>query len=63
LLPPGSRKDNPYWLVRGTLADGRHIEATSKTTDLDAAKAFARDVAAGHSQAEAWRRLAARQRE
>jgi hypothetical protein len=43
LLPPGSRKDNP-WLVRGTLADGRHIEATNKTTDLDAAKAFARDV-------------------
>jgi len=63
LLPPGSRKDNPYWLVRGTLADGRHIEATSKTTDLDAAKAFARDVTAGHSPAEARRRLAARQRE
>jgi hypothetical protein len=56
VLPPGSRRDNRFWIVRGTLADGRRIEASSNTAERDAAERFARSLAAGHTTTEARRR-------
>jgi hypothetical protein len=51
VLPPGRRGGNRFWMVRGTLADGRRIEVSSKT-----AERFARSLVAGHSATEARRR-------
>lgn len=43
LIPPGTRKGNPYYLVRGTLL-GRQVEVSAKTADPRAAKRFAREL-------------------
>lgn len=43
LIPPGTRKANPYYLVRGT-AGGRSIEVSAKTRDKAAARQFAKDL-------------------
>ena len=43
LIPPGTRKGNPYYLVRGTI-DGREREVSSKTRDKAAARQFAKDL-------------------
>lgn len=40
LVPPGTRKGNPYYLVRGEVG-GRSIEVSSKTTDEQTARKFA----------------------
>jgi integrase len=42
LVPPGERKGNPFYLVRGTFG-GRRYEVSAKTTDPSAARAFKRD--------------------
>ncbi len=39
LIPPGERKDNPFFLVRGTV-NGRRIEVSAKTADETAARVF-----------------------
>ena len=39
LIPPGKRKNNPFFLVRGTLG-GRSIEVSTKTRDEAAAQRF-----------------------
>ena len=39
LIPPGKRKNNPFFLVRGTLG-GRNIEVSTKTRDEAAAQRF-----------------------
>lgn len=39
LIPPGTRKGNPYYLVRGTF-DGRRYEVSTRTRDREAARAF-----------------------
>jgi hypothetical protein len=39
LLPPGTRKRNPFWIVRGR-DHGRRIEASTKTADRERAEAF-----------------------
>jgi hypothetical protein len=46
LVPPGTRKGDPFWLVRGRLADGRHIEFSTKTGDRTRAAMIAHEVAA-----------------
>src|SRR5438270_12370865 len=43
LVPPGTRKNNPYYLVRGTV-DGRDIEVSAKTRDKAVAKRFAAEL-------------------
>ena len=43
LIPPGSRKGNPYYLVRGTI-DGREREVSTKTRNKAAAQQFAKDL-------------------
>jgi integrase len=43
LIPPGGRKNNPYYIVRGTV-DGRDIEVSAKTRDKAAAKRFAAEL-------------------
>jgi hypothetical protein len=43
LIPPGTRKGNPYYLVRGTM-DGREREVSTKTRDKAAARQFAKDL-------------------
>jgi integrase len=43
LIPPGTRKNNPFYLVRGTV-DGRDIEVSAKTRDKAAAKRFAAEL-------------------
>jgi len=43
LYAPGSRKGNPYWLVRGTI-DGRSLEVSTKTRDKAAARRFAHEL-------------------
>ncbi len=43
LWPPGSRKENPFYVVRGTI-DGRNIEVSTKTRDKAAANKFAREL-------------------
>jgi integrase len=40
LVPPGTRKGNPFWLVRGEVG-GRSIEISTKARDKAAAKKFA----------------------
>lgn len=49
LVPPGKRKDNRFYLVRGTVS-GRDIEVSAKTADLKAARKFARDFEAALAQ-------------
>jgi hypothetical protein len=58
LLAPGSRNGNPFWLLRGSLRDGRRIEFSTKTSDRTRAVAIAFEVAAGNPPA-AVRRLVA----
>jgi hypothetical protein len=58
LLPPGTRKNNRFWMVRGTLRDRRRIEVSSKTTDETQAKRFARDLAARFGSSVTYDRLA-----
>jgi integrase len=43
LTPPGHRKGNPYYLVRGTI-DGREREVSTKTRDKTAARQFAKEL-------------------
>jgi hypothetical protein len=43
LIPPGHRKGNPYYLVRGTI-DGREREVSTKTRDKTAARQFAKEL-------------------
>ena len=43
LIPPGTRKGNPFYLVRGTI-DGREREVSTKTRDKAAARQFAKDL-------------------
>lgn len=44
LIPPGTRKGNTFWLVRGTVG-GRRIEVSSQTRDETAARRFADELA------------------
>jgi len=41
LVPPGQRKNNPYWLVYGRWR-GRVIERSTRTTEEAAARRFLR---------------------
>lgn len=43
LIAPGTRKGNPFWIVRGTVGD-RNIEVSAKTRDKAVARTFARDL-------------------
>lgn len=43
LIPPGTRKGNPYYLARGSV-DGRDVEVSTKTTNLAAARRFAKEL-------------------
>jgi len=43
LIPPGTRKGNPFYLVRGSVA-GRSFEISAKTRDKAAARQFAKDL-------------------
>ena len=43
LLPPGSRKGNPFYIIRGTVG-GRRVEVTTKTRDAEAARRLALQV-------------------
>ena len=58
LLPPGTRKANRFWVVRGWLRDGRRVEISSRTTDKKYALLFARELAAGYNAGEAHDRIA-----
>ena len=42
LIPPGQRKGNRYFLLRGTFR-GRRVEVSTKTADISAARRFAED--------------------
>lgn len=44
LIPPGTRKNNRFWLVRGRDQHGRLVELSTKTQDKSAAKQFLRDL-------------------
>jgi GNAT superfamily N-acetyltransferase len=44
LIPPGSRKGNEFWLIRGTVPGHREIEVSSKTKDKSVARRLARDI-------------------
>lgn len=64
LVPPGARKGNKFYLLRGTVG-GRTVEVSTKTADVAAARqvaeALARrmaDAAAAHAKAEAAAQLA-----
>lgn len=59
LLPPGSGEGNRFWWVVVSWPDGRRIKASSKAARKSEAERFARELVAGHSPAEARRRLAA----
>ena len=39
LIPPGKRKNNPFYLIRGTI-NGRDVEISTKTRDETAARIF-----------------------
>ena len=41
LKPPGTRKGNPYWIVRGKIPGGRKFEVSTRETDKGAAERFA----------------------
>jgi integrase len=43
LVPPGTRKGNPFWLVRGEVG-GRSIEISTKARDKAAARKFAAEL-------------------
>src|SRR5438309_925486 len=43
LIPPGKRKGNRWYLVRGAI-DGRDIEVSTKTRDRAAAERFRKDL-------------------
>ena len=43
LIPPGRRKNNPFYIVRGTI-NGRDIEISTKTRDETAARIFKNDL-------------------
>lgn len=43
LIPPGTRKGNTYWLVRGQV-DGRRVEVSTKTRDQATAERFAAEL-------------------
>ena len=43
LVPPGRRKNNPFYLVRGTI-NGRDIEVSTKTRDETVARIFKNDL-------------------
>lgn len=47
LVPPGKRKGNRFYLVRGTVdgSDGREIEVSTKTANKATAERFAKDLA------------------
>jgi hypothetical protein len=45
LVPPGKRKDNPFFLVQGTV-NGRRIEVSAKTRDRRTAETFKADLEA-----------------
>lgn len=45
LFRPGSRKGNAFWVVVGTRGDGSRVEASSKTSVLRDAFAFANEIA------------------
>jgi integrase len=42
LIPPGARRGNPFYLVRGSIG-GREFEVSAKTANEAAARKFARD--------------------
>lgn len=44
LIPPGRRRGNPFYLLRGSVG-GRELEVSTKTTNEAAARKFARDFA------------------
>jgi integrase len=45
LIPPGTRKGNPYWLIRGTNpVNGRDLEVSTKARDKAAARRFATEL-------------------
>lgn len=44
LIPPGRRRGNPFYLVRGSVG-GREFEVSTKTTNEAAARKFSRDFA------------------
>lgn len=44
LYPPGSRRDNPFYIVRGRRPDQREFEATTGSADPEAAGRIAADI-------------------
>lgn len=45
LIPPGTRKDNPYWLIRGSI-NNRPFEISTRTADKAGAKRLAPQLVA-----------------
>lgn len=44
LIPPGTRKGNLYWIVRGSVRGGREVEVSTRTTDAGSAERFAAEL-------------------
>ncbi len=40
LWPPGTRKENKFWVVRGYIAPSKQIEGCSRDTDIEGARRY-----------------------